>query len=71
MDYNETPYKGVQVNRLKNSLISTKNFVVRHNEAIIVGTIALMVIVAQKGALELANDFIDEHGLTQEFIDTK
>ena len=55
---------------MKNRAISTKNFVVRHKEAVIVGGIAMAIIITQKQALTMANEFIDEHGLTDEFIAT-
>jgi len=55
---------------MKNRAISTKNFVVRHKEAFIVGGVALAVISTQRTALTMANQFIEDHGLTDEFIAT-
>lgn len=53
---------------MKNRAISTKNFVIRHKEGLIVGGIALVVITAQKNNLVEMNKFIAEHGLLEEFV---
>jgi hypothetical protein len=55
---------------MKQKLIDAKDFVIRHKEAFIVGGFALAVISTQRTALAMANDFIDQHGLTEEFIAT-
>jgi hypothetical protein len=54
---------------MKNALVSTKNFVVRNKTRILVTTTATAVtlVVIQARGLKLHNEFLEEHGLTDEF----
>lgn len=54
---------------MKNALIKSKDWVVKHKEAIVVGAIAIGAIALQRNGLKTLNAFLDEKGLSDEYYD--
>lgn len=52
---------------MKNTLVSTKNFVVRNKTALLVATAAIAVIAIQQKGMKQHNDFLKEHNLYDSF----
>jgi hypothetical protein len=68
-----TPAKGAIMNPAKNALATAKNFVNDHKTTIaIVTTAAATAVIARKTygrAFEVANQFITEQGLAEQFLE--
>jgi hypothetical protein len=52
---------------MKNALITTKNFVLKHKEALIVGTALSAVVVLQNRGIQSLNKFLEEKDLFNEY----
>jgi hypothetical protein len=52
---------------MKNILVSSKNFVVRHQEAILVGALTGLVIVIQYRGTKSLNEFLKDQDLWETY----
>lgn len=55
------------MNPVKKTVVSTKNFVVRHKTAVAVATTVLVLQACNRRALDQHNEFLKEHDLYEEF----
>jgi hypothetical protein len=55
------------MNNVKKTVVSTKNFVVRHKTAVAVATTVLVLQACNRKALNQHDEFLKEHGLFNEF----
>jgi hypothetical protein len=55
------------MNRVKQTAVSTKNFVVRHKTAVAVATTVLVLQACNRKALDQHDQFLKEHDLYNEF----
>jgi hypothetical protein len=55
------------MNNVKKTVVSTKNFVVRHKTAVAVAVTATVLTVINRKALDQHDEFLKEHGLYNEF----
>lgn len=55
------------MNAVKQTAVSTKNFVVRHKTAVAVATTITVMTIINRKSLEQHNEFLKEHGLYEAF----
>lgn len=55
------------MNPVKKTVVSTKNFVVRHKTAVAVAVTATVCLALNRSALNQHDEFLKEHGLFEEY----
>jgi hypothetical protein len=56
------------MNKIKKVAKASKNFVVKHKVAVAIVTTAVICTAMNRNALSAYNEFLEEKGLTEEFI---